>query len=163
MKKLVIIRHGKSSWEDPYLSDKERPLLGKGIKRTEKIGTYLQSQNIIPDIMISSPARRAHETAEIIAPIVNYNIGEILINPTFYFEGSRRIHQEIKKFEDNWNTVFIFGHNPDFTTLVNIFSQERLYHLPTTGTAIFNFKTDKWAEVNSENCVSDDFIFPSNL
>jgi len=164
MKTLAIIRHGKSSWEDPTLSDRQRPLLQKGKNRTKKIGQYLREVNLIADAFISSPAERAKQTAVIIANILEYDIDDILLEEEFYFDGSKAIINTILNFDNQWNTVFIFGHNPDFTSVSKYFSpKENFFYLPTTGTVILDFNINKWKEISPENCVNSNIIFPRNL
>jgi phosphohistidine phosphatase len=84
MKTIYILRHAKSSWDFSHLNDVERPLIEKGINRTNLIARYLNKNNITPDLIISSAAVRALETARIVANAVKYPINKIHISKSLY-------------------------------------------------------------------------------
>ena len=80
MKTLFLIRHAKSSWDDPALSDKDRPLSDRGRRDAPKMGKRLAKRDVKPDLILSSPARRALTTAEIIAKKLDYKLKDIVEN-----------------------------------------------------------------------------------
>jgi phosphohistidine phosphatase len=84
MKKLYLVRHAKSSWEDSSLDDIDRPLNGRGKNNAPEMGERLKKQGILPDLLISSPAKRAMSTAKKIAERVGYSKKEILIDENLY-------------------------------------------------------------------------------
>lgn len=145
MKHLYLIRHGKATHKP--MPDNKRFLTEKGIKRTKKYARILAEQNITPDLIVSSPAVRAFKTAEIIAEILNYPIQDIEINPVFYFEPEREVINQIKKFPDKYNHVFIVGHNPIWTDLADQFSENDLWHLRTSGIFGVKFDTNTWKNI----------------
>jgi len=149
MKTLFIVRHGKSSWDYPELSDKKRPLLKKGVNRTEKIGKYLSDNNIKVDLIISSPAVRAFETARIIAQAINYPKEQIEINNSIYESDEDNIFEIIENLTNEVNSVMIFGHNPTFTYFANYFLEDKLDWLPTSGTVSISFQTDDWRKIET--------------
>jgi len=142
MKHLFLIRHGKATQE--LMPDLKRPLIEKGIKRTKKRAKALQSLNFFPDLIVSSPAVRAYETAKIMANILNYNPDNIVINNYFYFYPEQEVIREISQFPDDKNTVFMFGHNPVWTDLADTFSENGLWHLRTSGVLGIEIDTDTW-------------------
>ncbi len=145
MKHLYLIRHGKATHKP--MPDIKRYLTGKGIKRTKKYAGILAEQNIKPDLIISSPATRALQTAEIIAEILNYPVDKIEINPVFYFEPEQEVLEQIKNIPDRYNHVFLIGHNPIWTDLADRFSEKPVWHLRTSGISGTAFETETWKNI----------------
>jgi len=160
MKKLYIMRHAKSSWKDSLLDDFDRPLNKRGRVDAPFMGEKLKAKKIIPDIIISSPALRAKTTAEIIAKKVNYS-NEIIFKKNIYEVGISAIKKILKKLDDEKETVFLFGHNPDLNMLVDelVGFDE---NIPTCGIVEIAFDCDKWMGLCSENATLISFDYPKN-
>ena len=163
MKTLYIIRHGKSFWDDPSLSDHDRPLMQKGIKRTLKIASFFNQKNIKPDLMISSSAKRALNTAQIIAEVIDYPLSDILVEKSFYHTDRELLTDYLYGLENNINSVMVFGHNPTFTSFANQFLDNPIDWLPTTGTVSVSFKTDKWENIMLAKRTTDFVMYPKML
>jgi len=163
MKTLYIVRHAKSSWDHPGLSDDERPLIKKGIKRTNKIAAFLQDKDIKVDRFISSYAVRAHETAKIIAGTLAYPENKISISRQLYHGSTDHIYDELHALPDDIESVMIFGHNPTFTSLANHFLSEKTDWLPTSAVVAISFNTDKWTEITLAEQKTKFVIFPRDL
>lgn len=148
MKTLYLVRHAKSSWNDISIQDYQRPLLEKGINRTLRVARYLISKKIQPDLIVSSHAVRAFETANILAEKLGFPKHEILIEDQLYFSGSEAIHNVLLGLPNDKNNVMIVGHNPDMTKLANEFLIEKIDYLPTTGVVSVSFETDRWEDVH---------------
>jgi len=146
MKTLFIVRHAKSSWEY-NVPDDERPLLQKGIKRTNKIAAYLLQKNIKPDLIISSHAVRALDTAKIIAEAIGYPEEKISISPQVYHGGTDQLYDELFNLSDDIQSVMLFGHNPTFTSFANHFLDRKIEWLPTSAVVSIIFKTDTWVKI----------------
>ena len=151
MKRLILIRHGKSSWDYPELSDQERPLKKRGQKDGVIIGKLLKSKGILPDLVVSSPATRAYSTAKIIADALDYPLQNIQLNDHLYFSGTSTIMNMVSETDDQHHTLFIFGHNPDFTELANVFSKEHIYNVPTTGVVGVEFNVEHWRDIDADS------------
>jgi phosphohistidine phosphatase len=160
MKTLVIIRHAKSSWSNSDLNDHDRPIKGKGRDRTHKVAGYLKEHNIIPDLMVSSTAVRAVETASIIAQELNYPFENIVCEKAFYRANVSSITNYLFALNNDVETVFIFGHNPTFTHLSNNFVDNAIDWLSTTATVCIKFSTDKWEEIMLVNKKTNFVVFP---
>jgi phosphohistidine phosphatase len=145
MKTLVIIRHGKATQES--MPDTERYLIEKGIKRTKKFALRLKDAGVFPDKIISSTAVRTYQTAEIIADVFDYSKENIEKNPSFYFHSLQTTVHQIYSLQDSFSTVFIVGHNPIWTDLVEHFGQLDIWHLRTSGMVAIQFNTDKWQDI----------------
>jgi len=163
MKTLYIVRHAKSSWDYPGLSDDERPLLQKGIKRTKKIASFLKAKNITVDVFISSYAVRAHETAIIIANELGYSDDKIIISQQLYHGGADRIYEELYQLSDHIESAMIFGHNPTFTSFANHFLGEKIDWLPTSAVVAIKINTDKWTELSMAKHRPDFVVYPRDL
>ncbi len=163
MKELFLIRHAKSSWEFPDLDDIQRPILPKGYKRTVRVGKYLRKGGHNPDVILSSPAVRAIETAKIIAGMIEYPIKKIWISDPVYFEGSQNILKTIKQLSDEYEKVFLVGHNPTITTLANNFLKDHIDYIPTSGVLCLSFDVDQWKEISIKNGKRKFYITPKIL
>ncbi|MFW6227734.1 MAG: SixA phosphatase family protein [Bacteroidota bacterium] len=147
MKTLYLVRHGKSSWENMSHQDYERPLLVKGIKRTRKVALFLKEKDICPDLIVSSHAQRAYETATIIAEKIQYPVEKIRIERGLYFSGPDAMENVIFSLDDSLEEVMLVGHNPDMTNLANVFLLNKIDYLPTTGVVCVRFDTGNWSDI----------------
>ncbi len=163
MRKLTLIRHGKSSWDDPSLSDWERPLKIRGKKDALLIGNKLKEKKIIPDKIISSSAKRAYDSAKQIAECLKYPERKITITDDIYLAGTLQLVQLIQNLKDKWKHVFLFGHNPYFTELSNLYGNKTILNLPTTGVYQISFKCGKWADISLDNGKNTYFLTPKHL
>ena len=142
MKTLLLLRHGKSSWDDPGLEDFDRPLNERGVNDSKLIGKYARRNRIKPDLVLSSPATRAKSTTELFAAAAG------LQNPTVYDEGiyeasTRRLLQMISGFDDAHKSVLMVGHNPGFEDLCERLTGEAC-KVPTASLTCINLNIDKW-------------------
>lgn len=147
MKTLYVVRHAKSSWDDPTLSDHDRPLNETGVRKTKIIVEYLKRNKVKPDLFKSSSALRALSTAEIIAGALDYPIEEIEVEENLYHASSETVFNELYVLPNSINSVMIFGHNPTFTYFVNGFVNPEMDNLPTSGVVSISFETDEWEKI----------------
>ena len=147
MKKLLIMRHGKSSWKDSSLSDHERPLKKRGRKDSARVGKHLKEKELIPDIILCSSAKRATQTAEIVSDEMDFE-GNIEFIDSFYMADPEIFFTMLQTLPDV-ETVMIIGHNPGLETLLQILSDE-IKSLPTAATAHLTLPIDSWAEIKME-------------
>ena len=163
MKTLYIVRHAKSSWSFPELSDEERPLLEKGKKRTRKIINYLQEKDVSVDLIISSHAVRALETARIIAHGIGYPIDNIRISQQVYFAGADQLYDQFFDLNDSIQSLMIVGHNPAFTNFANHFLDKKIDWLPTSGVVSITFDTNIWVNLPLAKRAVNFIIYPKQL
>src|SRR6478609_6616404 len=115
MKTLYLVRHAKSSWDDIDLSDFDRPLNDRGKKDAPKMGKRLKERDIFPDVMLSSPAKRALETCKAIAKALSFPEEKITTDKRLYHASEDqllKVVQGLKDRHDNVEVIMIFGHNP---------------------------------------------------
>jgi len=160
MKKLVIIRHAKSDWEDTSLDDFDRPLNKRGLKDAPIMGKILKTKELIPDIIISSPALRARTTAELIAKEVNYT-KNITPNQYIYEAYVNMLIEIVNTLVDTAETVFLVGHNPGVSALAYMLCDLK-ENIPTSATVEIDFDCDSWMDVSKENATLISYDFPKN-
>lgn len=160
MRKLILIRHAKSSWEHENLPDRERPLNRRGEKDAPKIGKRLAKRGVRVDRIITSPARRALLTAEAVADEIDYPWGEIVCDERLYMGDVDDILEVISEVEEHVDHLMLFGHNPGFTDMVNYFAPSSIDNLPTCGVAEFEFDIDDWSQIGDVTPLSVFFDDP---
>src|SRR4029453_4244796 len=111
MKALLVLRHAKSSWNDPALDDHERPLNKRGRRDAPRMGELVREYGLIPDVVISSDALRARLTAEAVAEAARY-AGEILLDPRLYMAGPAAILSLLPTLWGKPETGMIVRANP---------------------------------------------------
>ncbi len=163
MKKLLIARHAKSSWDDFTIEDHERPILEKGKQKSIKVATALKQKKILPDLIISSTAKRAKETAIILATELGYPVDNIRYEKRLYHADADDIFDELFGLDDSIDSVMVVGHNPTLTDLVNHFSKTMIDNLPTSAVAAVTFKTNKWEKTGSSKFTLKFILRPRDL
>ncbi|MDD3060774.1 MAG: histidine phosphatase family protein [Sulfurimonas sp.] len=158
MKKLYIIRHAKSSWTDMTLNDFERPLNKRGEEGAPFMAKELKSKNIMPDMILSSPALRAKTTAETITGTIGF-FKEIVFKENIYEASAETLHEILKSVDDENATLFLVGHNPGLNALAERYVG---FHenIPTTGIVEIEFDCSKWSEISPKNAKLISFDYP---
>ena len=162
-KTITIVRHAKSSWDDPKLRDLDRPLKKRGFNDAELMGTHLDSLKIQLDCVVSSPANRAHTTAKILCQNIGFEINEIQQSEALYFQGINGLWENIWTIDDNCHNLALFGHNPTSHEFVEKASGQRFVNFPTCGVAHFGLIGDKWSNADFESLKLKWMVFPSDL
>lgn len=152
MKTLYIIRHAKSSWDNPAERDFDRPLNDRGKKDAPRMGKRLKERAVVADLMLSSPAKRALSTCKRISREINYAEEKIQTEKRLYHADSETIRDVVQNLNNKHNTVILFGHNPGLTDFVNDVMQANLMNLPTCGVVAARFLVDSWMKIDSGNC-----------
>jgi phosphohistidine phosphatase len=161
---LVVIRHAKSSWDDPTQSDFDRPLNSRGEHDAPMMGKHLKSRNILPDLVISSPAKRARQTARRIAAAIGYDKEQIAYIEQLYHCEPPVFEDVIAKLGTEHATVFIISHNPGITDFVNSVSHKfRTDNVPTCGVTAIRFSGASWTDFKMEEKKVIMFDYPKNL
>lgn len=146
MKTLFLVRHAKSSWDDPALADKDRPLNERGKRDAPKVGERLAKAGAKPDLILSSPAKRALTTAEIIARKLGYKRKNIVVDDRLYAVESEVLLDVIRQLDDGAECVMLFGHNPELTELAHRLSG-KICHMPTCAVAELTFDVKLWKRI----------------
>jgi len=161
MKTIILARHAKSSWKDPGLDDFDRPLNKRGKRNAPFMGQKLKEGNILPDLILSSPAKRARKTAAIIARAIGYPKKKIVLNPDMYHCGGWHLFEMMRNQDDKNDTIMIFGHNHGFNDFADMLLERNpIYNIPTTGIYCIRFNVDKWKEIQEGKGESVFFDYP---
>ncbi len=146
MKTLLVLRHAKSSWNDPALDDHERPLNKRGQRDGPRMGELVREHRLTPDVIISSDAVRARATAQAVAKAARY-AGEILLDPRLYIASPADILAVLCTVrETKAEIVMIVGHNPGLEGLVAQLTGEQ-QDLPTAALAQIVLPIDRWRDL----------------
>ena len=151
MKHLYLIRHAKSSWSDPSLSDFSRPLNKRGKRDVPMMGKRMAALNQQPDLIISSPAKRARRTARGIGAALGFRKKEITFDERLYSFSSQGLLDVIQKTPATVRVLAVVGHNHGLTACAEMLSGEPLINVPTCGIVLIAFKVSSW-DLVSECC-----------
>ena len=147
MKRLYLIRHAKSSWKHPALADFDRPLNKRGKRDAPFMGKRLKKYASRPDLMVSSPAKRALKTAGIMAKELGFPVTKIVTDASIYAAGVSDLLDVIHNIDDAFHRVMMYGHNPGLTRLAEHLTHRRVENIPTCGIFCIDFDIDSWREV----------------
>lgn len=148
MKTLLLMRHAKSSWKDSKLADHERPLKKRGYKDAINIAKVLKKKDLIPDMIISSSAIRAVETAKSVIEKTNYS-GEFIVQDVLYMAEPATYVEKISLTPDTVNRLLVIGHNPGLESLVQILG-DKIDSMPSGALAVIVLPIQNWAELTIE-------------
>ncbi len=160
MKKLFLIRHGKSSWSNPDLQDFDRPLNNRGMRDVPFMAKMLVGKGIKADQIVTSPANRAISTARQFAAEQGISQEDLVIQHGIYEAYPELLLQLVREFSDELDTVLMFGHNPGFTYLANMFDGDYIVNIPTCGVVEINADIQKWEDLGGTNGRIANFYFP---
>lgn len=146
MKTLFLVRHAKSSRDDPTLADKKRPLNERGLRDAPKMGKRLAKRDVKPDLILSSPALRARTTAELFADELDYKLKHIVIDDRLYASAPDDLLEVIRKRGGKAKRLMLFGHNPELSELANRLSSD-ITELRTCAVAELAFDIKSWSDL----------------
>lgn len=161
-KQLIIIRHAKSDWGSPSLTDFNRPLNRRGNANAPEMANRMVNQNIVPQLIVSSPAIRALTTAKYFANAWQIDAGNIQLEPTIYEANVRSLLKVVNSLPNNVNKIALFGHNPGLTDFANYLCNANVYNMPTCSVVIIDFPFNNWDEISAETGKLALFDYPKN-
>lgn len=144
MKQLLLIRHAKSSWEDASLSDFERPLNERGKRDAPIMAKRLKHQKVHLDAVVSSPAKRARQTAKHFTKELDLKKKNFVLEPKLYEAGEDAFSEVIENLKNKWDTVAIVSHNPGITSFAHSLTETNLDDMPTCSIFAIKVHADKW-------------------
>jgi len=147
LRHLLLLRHGKSDWAAGYRSDRERPLAPRGVKAAQRMGRFLASVELVPDVVVSSPAVRAQTTAEIASEAGDWGCG-IEIHPALYGGGEAAVLDVVRSLGIRGEIVLIAGHEPVWSGLVGRLSGGSRVRFPTAALACLTLQAPSWADLD---------------
>lgn len=161
MKRLILIRHSKSSWKDLSLNDFNRPLNGRGKSDGPLMAAYLKNKINKIDYLHSSSSVRTFETSKYFINQIQFE--KVEYDDSLYHCSATSILNIISNYSDDYQSVMIIAHNPGLTNLINKITNFYLDNLPTTGLAEIRFNINSWSDIAFENSNLVDLKFPKQL
>ena len=149
MKELFLVRHGKSSWKEAAVHDKDRPLRIKGVEDAYELAATFKEANCYPELIITSSATRAWQTARIIASGFAYPVNRILVKDQLYACGKQDLFEEVCRTANDIQTIMVVGHDPSLTNFANTFLKHPIEKIKTAGFLHLKFECDKWSEITN--------------
>jgi len=150
MKYLTLIRHAKSDWSKGSLPDFDRPLNSRGKKAAPLMGRRLAERGTIPELLISSPAKRARKTASLIARELGIPKHEIVYQPEIYAAEEETLVKLIGNLEEDYEHVALVGHNPGISTLAEWLCPDSPGWMPTCAVLTLDLDCGSWTEVSRD-------------
>ncbi len=161
MKRIILVRHAKSSWSDLSLMDIDRPLKKRGLRdapfMAEKVKEYVPSV----DLILVSPARRAQLTSDYFR--AHYPNAEVKTEDAIYEAYVGRLEQLINELDQNVEVIMMFGHNPAFTILANKYASTPFANLPTCGIAVIDFNGNDWKDFDTSTADMKLLLYPKQF
>ena len=152
MKTLLLLRHAKSSWNAPATRDIDRPLGGRGERDAPRVGKALKDSGATVDLVVSSPATRARQTAELVTAAANYK-GPVRFEPAIYEASASDLLDVVRALPDDAETVVLVGHNPGFEELLGALcggrSAPARVRVPTAALACVELDCERWRDADA--------------
>ncbi|WP_270835832.1 SixA phosphatase family protein [Aeromonas sp. QDB30] len=142
---LILVRHGKSSWEEASLADRERPLAARGLRDAPRMGRRLARNKVLPDLILSSPACRARTTAMLMAAELDGK-RDIVIDERLYGGDVRTLLGVVTGLGDELGCVMLVSHNPELSELAHLLSRA-IREMPTCAIVRLTFDAASWAAI----------------
>lgn len=162
MKTLLLIRHAKSSWKEPALTDLQRPLKKRGIRNATEMGQRLARLDQRVQRIFTSPAQRAMQTIELITEAGDFGRDMLEVAPDLYSFDYDDVMVYLRKLDDQWQSVAVVGHNPAITDLVNFLALDHIANIPTCGIAQLELDIASWGEMKAGCGKLLHYDFPKN-
>ena len=158
MKKLVIIRHGEFLHRDPRVLDIDCPLTREGRKNISEVVSTLSGQGICPDLVLTSPARRAQETAEIFVKKMALSPDELSVNDSIYEAEQSQLLRLIHALDNSIETVVLIGHNPGVSALLRYLVDPAMSEVSPSSGAVIDLEVNHWRDASFRNVVQKQVI-----
>ncbi|MFZ5893945.1 MAG: SixA phosphatase family protein [Myxococcota bacterium] len=148
MKSLLVLRHAKASRDDESLTDHDRPLTKRGLKAAQRMGALLREESLLPELVLSSTAVRARNTAELAAREAGV-VRDIVFLAQLYLAEPPAYLEALRKLDEPNARVLVVGHNPGIETLIYRLTGEA-EHMPTAALAVCELPIDAWSQLGPE-------------
>jgi phosphohistidine phosphatase len=159
MKTLILMRHAKSSWDNPHQTDHDRPLNKRGRRNAPEMGARFAREQIKPDTIVTSTAVRAKETAELVMEAAQWT-APLRLFPKLYHATSMAWLEVLRELSGE--TIIAFGHNPGISEFANRLTREGV-SMPTAAAAFVEAEIDSWDELSFESsCRLVDYWTPKD-
>ena len=160
---LILIRHTKSNWGDFSLPDFDRPIKKDRADDAKRMAAKLKQLEIEPDLIICSPAKRTKQTAEYFCDKLKYDYDKIQFDKRIYECTVEDLFQVIRETDSDIKTLFVIGHNPAITYFANMYSENSIDEVPTTGVVWLEFGINTWEIYKLTPCKFKGLLTPKTI
>ena len=167
MKRVYLLRHAKSSWDDPMLRDRERPLAPRGRKAAKRMGRWARKHDVRPQLVVCSSAVRARETLQRMLP--GLGDPEVWVEITLYAASAETLLDRIRALPAEVDDAMLVGHNPGIMDLVLLLARpgglrdRASDNVPTGGLALLELDAGRWHDVSAGSATLRRFVVPREL
>jgi phosphohistidine phosphatase len=147
MKTLFLLRHAKSSWDDPQLADYERPLNNRGRRAAPFMGKMMKGKGLVPDVILSSTAKRAWQTTELLKQAADFQT-DIRFDERIYEASPGSLQQVVSELGDN-DFALLVGHNPGMEGFIRHLTNG-VEPMPTAALAVIDLSIDSWNQIKND-------------
>jgi len=159
---ITLIRHAKSDWGDPALSDFDRPLNERGEHDAPRMGEILNERDVMFDLVLASPAKRAITTARAICNAVGYAEERIEQIRDLYLASAAKIIDIVHAVDGSCKQIAVVCHNPGITSLANALGDRKIDNIPTCGIVMLETESE-WKFLKPKRCKTIDFLYPKKF
>jgi phosphohistidine phosphatase len=160
-KTIYLVRHAKSSHDNPDLADFDRPLAKRGHADAKLMAELLKRKGIDPDIMLASPSKRTQQTAEYFKNALYKDYNKITLDSSIYRCSPTKLIHQLSLLDDKHSSVMVFAHNPATTRAANFFQIDKLIdNVPTTGIVAIEFGITEWHRISKSKGTLKFFEYP---
>jgi len=163
MKKLYLIRHSKSSWDNPDLYDFDRPLNSRGKKDRYLMANFLKEHGIYPDFVLCSPSLRTKKSLKAYQEILDIKDKNIVFSDDLYESSARKLLNVLHTTHSMYDNVFLISHNPSLNELVDYLLNGFEENIPTSGIVGINVDISDWSMIDNTNCSLYLFTYPKQI
>lgn len=163
MRLLTLVRHAKSSWDDPRLADFERPLNARGQRDAPRMAVHLRRALGVPERIVTSPAVRALTTARLFAEALDIPEAELIVQRRIYEASADTLLGLAQQLDDADRHVMLCGHNPGLSELAHLLARCSFDDLPTCGAVQIGFAAVRWGDVKPRTGVQRFYACPKQL
>ncbi|MCL4779506.1 MAG: histidine phosphatase family protein [Gammaproteobacteria bacterium] len=160
LRRLTLLRHAKSSWQESGVSDHDRPLNQRGERDAPVMGRRLLARGARPSLILCSTALRARHTAQIIARELGYPAEFLQREPELYLATPEQIMAVIARQADSFRNIIVCGHNPGLTELANRLTGSDIDNIPTCGLVEIELNLASWADIAAASGTRQLYDYP---
>jgi phosphohistidine phosphatase len=167
VKRVILLRHAKSAWDDPMLRDRDRPLAPRGRKAAKRMGRWARKHDVRPQLVVCSSAVRARETLR--RMLGELGEPEVWVEVTLYAASADTLLERVRALPDEVDDVMLVGHNPGVMDLVLLLARpgalrnRAAENVPTGALAVLDLEAGRWSDVTPGAATLTRFVVPRQL
>ena len=168
MRTVYLLRHAKSSWDDPSLFDHDRPLAPRGLRATPYVADHLRDAGVVLEVVLCSSARRTRQTLDLLGDAIPTDC-DVQVDDELYGAPADELLERLRALPDGVHRAMLIGHNPAVQELALLLSSsgDRMDRMarkfPTAALATLDTATDHWSDLAAGSATLTEFVRPKDL